>query len=102
MQNAIIDGIKTLVEVYRRETGASLATVSKLVYRNTSFLKDFFDRRRSIGVNSLEQVITRLTDAWPPGIPWPDVPSVPFLPDVAARENAAAEKNVPKKRKRRQ
>lgn len=80
MEKQIRNGLKKLVDAYRKQTGASLSWVSKKIYGNSAFLPDFFAGRRSIQINNLDQVLTKFSTIWPAGLPWPDIEPIPFVP----------------------
>ena len=71
MEREIKSAVRTLVSLYRRRTGLSLATLSKKIYGHSGFLKDFFAGYRSIKIDNLDQVLIKLHEIWPPGLPWP-------------------------------
>jgi hypothetical protein len=67
------DNLLTLVSVYRKATGISLATASMKFYGNATFFAQLQRGQQSISVKTLDAVLEKMRAAWPDGVAWPSL-----------------------------
>jgi len=72
---SVSDQVRTnllaIVAVYRRATGKRLSAVSRKVYGNAAFLREFQRGRQSISLDKLDDVLDKLRQEWPNEAAWP-------------------------------
>ncbi len=67
-----------LAQAYKLATGKSLTTISMRYYGNGTFFRELENRRRSISVERLGDMLTDFALNWPADVPWPELEPLYF------------------------
>lgn len=71
--------LRKLVETYVKYTGRGEAILSMETYGNGTFIREFGARRRSISVDSYDNMLARYDDLFArSGVPWPELETIHF------------------------
>ena len=99
------ENLLVIAQTYADAKGWSLATVSKQIHGNQSFLTEFMAGNVSCGIGTYEQMLDRLRVNWIAGLAWPktrDVPAPKRRPYRPAAETTRGPggKFLPKRKKK--
>ena len=80
IQTICRNNLMAIATVYAKATGQSLGAVSKMVYGQSAFLRQFRTGKSTISLRKYDEVIGYFQEAWPPGLPWPTLQDAVFRP----------------------
>jgi len=66
------DNLLKIATVYARARGLKLDTVGRRFYGKTGFFGELKRGRRSITLDTFDEIVQAIQSDWPPGVPWPE------------------------------